>query len=144
MAREIVPRGRSLMDLPLPHFMRWPAHWTDLFDLDELIRVEEVTEGDTLVVRAELPGVDPDKDVELTVDSGYLTIRAERHEEKEEKGRQRHRTEFRYGSFTRTLPLPEGATEDDVKATFENGILEVRIPVQPPKGESRKISILKV
>ena len=123
--------------------MRWPARWMDLFEEEGLIRVEEVIEDHTLVIRAELPGVDPEKDVELTVDKGLLTLRAERREEKEEKDRRRQRSEFRYGSFTRSVQLPAGAGEDDVKATFTNGILEVRVPVDREKAETKKIAITK-
>ena len=137
MPRDMVRYGRSLMDWP----PRWPGRWMDLFDEDGLIRVEELVEDHALVIRAELPGVDPEKDVEVTVDNGVLTVRAERREEKEERGRRRHRSEFRYGSFSRSVPLPAGATDEDVKATFANGILEVRVPVNGAKPEAKKIPI---
>ena len=55
--------------------------------------------------------------------SGYLTIRAERHDKTEGK----HRTEFRYGSFSRSLPLPGDANADDVKASYDHGILTVSV-----------------
>jgi len=113
----------------------------DLFDDDSFIRVEEVVEDGSLVLRAELPGVDPDKDVELVVENGVLTLRAERREESETKGHHRRRSEFRYGSFARRILLPAGATDEDVKATYENGILEVRIPVDGERAEARKIPI---
>ena len=144
MARDTARPARSLMEWS-PRFpaMRWPR-WMDPFEEDDFIRVEEVVEDHTLVIRAELPGVDPDKDVELTVDNGRLTVRAERHEEKEEKDRHRRRSEFRYGSFTRSVQLPAGASEADVKATFANGILEVRVPVDGAKAEAKKIAITKV
>jgi HSP20 family protein len=98
-----------------------------------VIHVDEYRENGTFVVRAELPGIDPDKDVELTVSDGVLHIEAERREEKqtEEKSYMRH--ELRYGSFTRVLPLPAGVSESDVKASYKDGILEIRIPV--PKVE---------
>ena len=87
------------------------------------MRIEEYTEGDHYVVRAELAGIDPEKDVEVTVESGYLTIRAERTEKTEGK----HRSEFRYGSFSRTLPLPADADEDAVTASYRDGILTVSV-----------------
>ncbi|MHA7303487.1 Hsp20/alpha crystallin family protein [Pseudarthrobacter sp. MDT1-22] len=93
------------------------------------IRVEELVDGQTLVVRAEMPGVDPDKDVEITLDDGYLRIRAERQEKEEHKDKGRFRSEFRYGSFSRSIPLPEGVKEEDIKATYTNGVLEVRTPL---------------
>ena len=70
--------------------------------LAQPIRIEDFVEDDLYLVRAELAGIDPAKDVEVTVGAGFLTIRAERHDKTEGK----HRTEFRYGSFSRSLPLP--------------------------------------
>ena len=75
------------------------------------------------VVRAEIPGIDPAKDVDITVRDGQLTIKAERTEKKETKGR----SEFRYGSFTRSVTLPAGANEEDIKATYDKGILTVSV-----------------
>ena len=99
---------------------------------EELIRVDEYRDGDTQVIRAELAGIDPERDVELTVQDGMLRIHAERRveEETEDKGYTRH--ELRYGTMTRTLPLPDGAQASDIAATYTNGILEVRIPVPAP------------
>lgn len=95
---------------------------------EDAIRVDEIREGNDLVVRAELPGVDPDKDVEVTVADGVLHIRAERRaEEQKDQGGYRRR-ELRYGSFSRSLPLPTGVKESDITATYRNGILELRIP----------------
>ena len=109
---------------------------------EDMIRVDEFHENGTLVVRAELPGLDPDKDVELTVTNGNLRIAAERREEEntEEKGYVHH--ELRYGSFTRTLPLPEGVSETDIKADYKNGILEIRVPALEPT-PATKIPIAK-
>ena len=70
--------------------------------LAQPIRIEDFVEDDHYMIRAELAGIDPAKDVEVTASAGYLTIRAERHDKTEGK----HRTEFRYGSFSRSLPLP--------------------------------------
>lgn len=106
-----------------------------LFDADTgtgAIRVEEVVEGNTLVVRAELPGIDPEKDAEITVSDGALTIKAERQEKKEQKDKDSYRSEFRYGSFFRRVPLPDGVQESDVKASYKDGVLEVRAPIPEP------------
>lgn len=97
------------------------------------IRVEEVVDGNTLVVRAELPGIDPEKDAEITVADGSLTIRAERQEKTEHKGKESYRSEFRYGSFFRRVPLPDGVKDTDVTASYKDGVLEVRAPI-PEKG----------
>jgi HSP20 family protein len=108
------------------------------------IRVDEFHENGTLVIRAEMPGVDPDKDVELTVRDGMLHIRAERKEEAktEDKGFVHH--ELRFGSFARSLPMPAGLTESDVTATYKDGILEIRVPAPAVAVEpAKKIAIKK-
>jgi HSP20 family molecular chaperone IbpA len=87
------------------------------------IRVEEYAEDGKYVVRAELAGIDPDKDAEITVSAGSLTIHAERHLTMDKP----HRSEFRYGSLTRTLPLPADANPDDVTAAYADGILTITI-----------------
>jgi HSP20 family protein len=124
--------------MALPEVSRTLFEWPDLvfngftgrfpFLADQVIKVEDFQEGDTLVVRAELPDIDPDKDVRLIVADGYVELHAERREEKKEEGEEGFRSEFTYGSFTRMIPLPAGATEDDVKKTYKDGILEVRVP----------------
>ena len=101
-----------------------------------LLKVEEFRDGDDLVVRSELPGIDPDKDAELTVSNGMLHIRAERQEKSEDKGKEGYRSEFRYGAVSRTLPLPEGVNPDDITASYRDGVLEVRVPVPTETKES--------
>jgi HSP20 family protein len=107
----------------------------------DMIRVDEFRDGDELVIRAELPGVDPEKDVELTVSDGALYLQAERREEERHKGKGWHRRELRYGSFSRTIPLPAGVKETDIKATYKDGMLEIRIPV--PKESTTRVPISK-
>lgn len=106
------------------------------------IRVEEFIDGNTQVVRAEMPGIDPEKDVDVTVMNGILRIKAKREEKTEHKEKGGYRTEFRYGSFTRDIPLPDGIKDEDVTATYTDGVLEVRAPVpeetHPP---SRKVQV---
>jgi HSP20 family protein len=120
----------------------WPQSWGHLLD-DVMPKVEEYREGGTLVVRAEMPGIDPDKDVEVTVSDGRLRLEAQRRQEETTEGKEGYRSEFRYGSFVRTLSLPAGATEDDVVANYEDGILEVRIPVSTEQAETRKVPITR-
>ena len=86
------------------------------------------------VVRAEIPGIDPAKDIDITVRDGRLTIKAERTEKKEAKGR----SEFRYGSFVRSVMLPAGANEDDIKATYDKGILTVSVAVPEQAAPTEK------
>ena len=106
--------------------------------LGQPIRIEDFVEGDHYMVRAELAGIDPEKDVEVTVGAGYLTIHAERHDKTEGK----HRTEFRYGSFSRSVSLPAQANPDDVKASYDHGILTVSVGLKAEqKEEVKKIEI---
>ena len=107
------------------------------------IRVEEVSEEGTHVIRAELPGIDPDKDVEISVHGGMLHLQASRTEREEDRENNTYRSEFRYGSFSRSVALPPGAKEEDITATYKDGVLEVRAPapVTPPETTARKIRI---
>ncbi len=117
-----------------------PDTWKDLFD-DSDMKVEEFRDGDELVVRAEMPGIDPDEDVEITVSDHMLHLSAERRSETKTEDKKGYRSEFRYGSFSRSVRLPAGAGEEDVKASYDNGILEVRIPVDESSNGARKIPI---
>src|SRR6476661_10869473 len=111
---------------------------------EELIRVDEYRDGNTQVIKADLPGIDPEKDVELTVVDGMLRINAQRRveEKTEDQGYTRH--ELRYGSFTRTLPMPEGHSEKDITATYKDGMLEIRVPVaEPQAAEPTTIAVQK-
>jgi HSP20 family protein len=108
----------------------WSDLWSDFPSLavlrpGHLMRLEDEMEDGRYVLRAELPGIDPAKDVDITVSNGQLTIKAERTEKKEAKGR----SEFCYGSFVRSVTLPSGASEEDIKATYDKGILTVSVGV---------------
>ena len=105
------------------------------------LRIEEFVEDDTLVVRAELPGVDVEKDVDVSVHDGLLFIKAERTDRTEKKDKSFFRSEFRYGAFARTVPLPPDATVDDVKATYQDGVLEVRIPTRTLTSGASKVPV---
>jgi len=102
-----------------------------------LMRLEDEIKDGRNEVRAEIPGVDPAKDIDITLRDGQLTIKAERSERKEFGGR----SEFSYGSFVRTVSLPAGADEDDVKATYENGILTVSVAVKESKPAEKHVPI---
>ena len=102
------------------------------------IRIEDRFEDDSYVLSAEIPGIDPEHDVELVVSEGTLTILAERSSEKHDK---RH-TEFRYGAFSRAVRLPAGAKEEEITATYSGGILSVHVPLtKPAKAATRKITV---
>ena len=72
------------------------------------------------------------------------TCRAERRQESKTEEKGGYRSEFHYGNFVRTLPLPVGASDKDVKATYKDGILEVRIPVDRKEAEAKKVPIERV
>ena len=120
--------------------MVWPE------TMDDVLRVDEFREDGTEVIRAEIGGIDPEKDVEISVSDGVLHVEAHRREEEKKEGKDFYRRELRYGSFTRELPLPEGATESDVKASYKDGILEIRVPVPTPeaaRSETKTIPVTK-
>lgn len=122
-------------------FEEWAARpfeaWRRLLG-EDVVKVEEFIENGQLVVRAELPGVDPDRDLDISVVDGILHIRAERRQEEKVEERNYRRSEFRYGSFSRTIPLPAETKEDDIQASYTDGILEVRAPIaERPAGPSK-------
>lgn len=104
---------------------------------ESFLPVEEYAEDGRYVIRADLPGIDPDKDVKVTIDDDVLTIHAERREEEHDK----HRSEVRYGSFTRQVRLPRGCKQDDVTASYAAGVLEVSVPLAEPASEPIEIPV---
>jgi HSP20 family molecular chaperone IbpA len=109
-------------------FEDWPARLERAGET--AMRIEDFVEDGSYVLRAEIPGVDPAEDVEITVDEGVLTVRAERSEQTKEG----KRTEFRYGTLMRRVSLPAGADVDAITARYGDGVLEVRVPL----GEAEK------
>ncbi len=97
--------------------------------------------GGDLVIRAELPGIDPEKDVEITVRDGLLTLRGERRHEERTNENGISRFESAYGSFERSVVLPEGVKDEDITAGYENGILEVVIPGVAELTGARRIPV---
>ena len=98
-------------------------------------------EGD-LVVRAELPGIDPERDVEITLQDSVLTLRGERRYEDHGSGNGSvHRYESAYGTFQRSVLLPKGVTEKDINATYEKGILEIVVPGAVELSQGRRIPV---
>lgn len=120
-------------------FGHLPGAFASMFD-EAAIKVEEYQEDDRLVVRAELPGIDPDEDVEITIQGDLLHIRAERTTETRTEEQKGFRSEFQYGSFARSIRLPAGAG-DDVTASYTDGILEVRVPIDRSEAVAKKVEI---
>ena len=141
-------RHRSQPESTEPAWMwdDWPElfwrPWMSRFAGDRLIRVEQFAEDGTLVLRADLPGIDPEKDEEISLSDRLLTIEAERREEEKVEKRQYMRSELRYGRFSRSLTVPEGVTEADIKASYRDGVLEVRVPY-PEAKPAVKIPVAK-
>jgi HSP20 family protein len=134
-------RRASLPDLL---WSAWPLESLEtVTEGHRAMRIEEFLDGDTLVVRAELPGMDPEKDIEITVSDGVLTISAERLEEiaEDDKEQAGYRSEFRYGSFRRSVALPAGTSPDVVAAKYDHGVLEVRVPVATTPPAPAKVAI---
>jgi len=111
--------------------------------MSNLMRVEEFVEGDTCVIRAELPGIDPDKDVEISVSDGIMHLQAVRRERSEDERPDGYRSEFRYGSLERRFLLATATTEKDIKATYHDGILEVRVPAPKQVKPAARIPIAR-
>lgn len=104
-----------------------------------LLRLEDEMKDGLYEVRAELPGVDPTDDIEVTVHDGQLTIKAERAQTSESNGH----SEFSYGSFMRTVPLPAGADEDDINATYDRGILTVTVPLSEDSPTEKRVEVIE-
>ena len=89
----------------------------------QAMRIEEGIHDGRYMVRAEMPGINPQKQAEVTAAKGILTIQAERPEAEDGTGH----SEFRYGSFRRRVSLPESADEADIQASYDNGIIEISV-----------------
>jgi HSP20 family protein len=94
---------------------------------------------DHLVLRADLPGMERE-DVEIEVKDGVLTVSGERKAQHEEKREGFHRVERSFGRFSRALELPKGVEPDSIDASFERGVLEVRMP-KPAERKPTRIEI---
>jgi HSP20 family protein len=122
-----------------------PLAWPDLGDmawlpfLEPVIRIEAHRKENVYFVRAEIPGIDPAKDVEITADDGYLRLTVVRQDPSEHE--QDARSEFRYGTFHRTIALPPGAKEESISAKYNDGILEITMKVGEPVHVSKTIPI---
>lgn len=99
----------------------WPSfgEWAPKIDVSDT--------KDVLVVKAEVPGIDP-KEIEVTVQDEILTIKGEKKEEKEEKDEHRYRAERSYGAFARAIRLPAPVQAGKASAAFKNGVLTVKLP----------------
>jgi HSP20 family protein len=123
--------------------------WDSFFEERPRRRVEEVGEWlpsldlsetkNDLVVKAELPGIDP-KDIDISLANDVLTIKGEKKQEREEKEEDYHLIERSYGAFTRSIRLPREVQSDKINASYKNGILRVTLP----KSEEAKKKEIKI
>jgi HSP20 family protein len=103
-------------------------------------QVEMFEREGQLVVRADLPGMTKD-DVNVEIAENAINISGERTSEHEDQGEGYYRSERSYGSFYRSIPLPEGASADEANATFRNGVLEITIPAPQRQSRGRQLEI---
>ncbi len=132
-SRPLLPELSELFS-SIPTF----ASLRPLFDT-RVLRLEDEMKDGVYEVRAELPGVDPTDDIQVTVCDGRLTIKAERTQPSESNGH----SEFSYGSFVRTVALPAGADEDDINATYDRGILTVSVPLAEDHPAEKRVEVIE-
>jgi HSP20 family protein len=130
---QVMLSKTSLKELDLPE--RFGPTWAWV---DELFH-----DDDTIIVRAELPGVDPEKDVVVEVVDNELIIRAQRSESHRSHGDHVYRSEIRYGSFLRSVPIPTDVDESKIEATYKDGMLEIRMhtTAEVPEKEPHRVAI---
>jgi HSP20 family protein len=128
-ARELLSL-RSAMDRLFEDSFVRPGRWNGLIDDAVSVPLDVSTSTDAVVVEASLPGYRPN-DVEITVEGDTLTLAGHIDQESEQRDGSYVVQEIRRGSFTRTLTLPDGVDADRAEASFENGILTLRIPRVP-------------
>ena len=140
MAKLPRPQAPARFRAVFPDLAGWlesPWAGPPPFLMGQVFRLEESVRDDLYVIRAELPGLDPENDIEVTVDGRILTIRAERRQQDDGP----YRSEFRYGSLAREVRLPARVDPADVTARYDKGVLEVSVPVGAVKPEGTRIPV---
>jgi len=118
-------------------FGEWPGmepfrtEWVPSLDVSET--------KNNIVVKSEVPGMDP-KDIDISLVGDALTIKGEKKQEREEKDENYHRIERSYGTFSRSVRLPQDVQSDKIKANYKNGILKITLP----KSEEAKAKEIKI
>jgi HSP20 family protein len=123
-------------------FGRWPfdrPFFGDRESTSARPAIDSYVENGNFIVRTDLPGIDP-KDVEIKVVGDMLTIKGSREEKRETKKTDYLKREIRYGSFERSLSLPEGIKADDLKATYHDGVLQLSAPM-PKEAAPKEVKI---
>jgi HSP20 family protein len=144
---DLVELDRPFMDLFRPFALpRWRTRFAFTAELPYMPAADVFSRDGDIVVRVELPGIDPEKDVKVTLEEGVLDIKGERKQEKEIKEEGYYRKESSYGAFERRIPLPSGIKEADIKADYKDGVLEVVVAGGAkalPKPSAKEIPIRK-
>lgn len=124
----------------------WPERQGGEVDLLR-VPVDVRREGESLIITAELPGVDPVVDVDVSIDGDILVISGEKSHEEETRDGDRLLWERRYGRFERRLTLPDGVDPESIEATFDKGVLTVKVPtpaVEPPARRQIPVNLPKI
>ncbi len=140
MAKPVRRQALAILRAMFPDLPDWPeSPRTALlaFSSAQTFRVEELVRDSHYVIRAELSGLDPANDIEVTVGGRTLTIYAERWQKDDEP----HRTEFRYGPLTRSVRLPARVDAQNITARYRKGVLEVSFPMPAAEREGTLIPI---
>jgi HSP20 family protein len=128
---EINRLFNTLFDSPTPTVTGAPRRWIPAMDL--------VEDGGEFVLRADLPGIS-EGDVKIELQDNVLTVSGERKDEREDRKEGYYRLERSSGAFSRSLTLPDGVDPEQVKASFDRGVLEVHIP-KPELRKPHKVEI---
>ncbi|WP_218933709.1 Hsp20/alpha crystallin family protein [Rubripirellula lacrimiformis] len=151
MANTMTKRGTRGLSLPamelFPQFRSMENMMSRMFDDTDdswlggtLTPTLDVSETDSEVdVKMDLPGMKPEQ-IDIQVHNNVLSIRGERSEESEKKGRKFHRVERRIGSFARSVSLPSIVDEDNVDANYNDGVLTIRMP-KTKEAQAKKIAV---
>lgn len=132
------------MTEPWPRLMDWfeamvpgDPTWRNAFT--HSMRVEEFSRDGDFVVRAEMPGINPEKGIDITIEDGFLIIDGRREESTQEGAR----SEFFYGHFQRTLALPSGVDAGSVQAEYRDGILEICVHMPEKRTEAVHVPVTR-
>ena len=138
-------KSRALSALGNEHF--WPRFFDPFREFGSMLSnffsptADAINKEDCYEIQVELPGVS-EKDVEVSIENGVLTLKGEKRSEREEKDKNYYFSERRYGSFERSFRLPEDVKEADIKASYKDGVLRLMLPkTEPKKSASRKIEV---
>jgi HSP20 family protein len=117
------------------------AWWPFKFDGgDWFVPADVFNRGGDLVVQVSVPGIDPKKDIEVTLEDGRLIVRGERKRSEDVMEENYLRRESRYGTFGRSVPIPKETSEEDISAVYTDGVLEVVVRGSPIDREGSQAS----